>query len=201
MNGFEKKNRRTVLTALATLGAAAAMTGRASAQASINEILRSPQRGNWDDQFDAGGGRKAVADSRLPILSPSTVSYAESAIDDYRRIVGRGGWPRVNATQRMKVGVRDNAVRELRQRLIVSGDLPASAGTSTTFDTFLDGAVKRFQARHGMTADGVIGNYTLAALNDPFFTGDSWLGLSEFFVSFGFLLVLKSNIFSFDIYK
>jgi hypothetical protein len=31
------------------------------------------------------------------------------------------------------------------------------------------------------------GQYTLAALNDPLMTGDSWLGLPPFYVSFGFL--------------
>ena len=31
------------------------------------------------------------------------------------------------------------------------------------------------------------GQYTLAALNDPFFQGDDWLGLPPFYVSFGFL--------------
>lgn len=31
------------------------------------------------------------------------------------------------------------------------------------------------------------GQYTLAALNDPFFRGDAWLGLPPFYVSFGFL--------------
>ncbi|MDT8857587.1 hypothetical protein RNZ50_21595 [Paracoccaceae bacterium Fryx2] len=31
------------------------------------------------------------------------------------------------------------------------------------------------------------GQYTLAALNDPLFRGDAWLGLAPFYVSFGFL--------------
>jgi hypothetical protein len=31
------------------------------------------------------------------------------------------------------------------------------------------------------------GQYTLAALNDPLFTGESWLGLPPFYVSYGFL--------------
>ena len=31
------------------------------------------------------------------------------------------------------------------------------------------------------------GQYTLAALNDPLFTGDSFLGLPPFYVSFGFV--------------
>lgn len=142
------------------------MTGHAAAQSSIMEILQSPERGNWDDQFDAAGQRVSrVTNTRIPVLSQETAFHVEGAIERYRRIVAGGGWPRVNATRALKVGVQDNAVRELRRRLIVSGDLPRNAGDSTTFDTFLDGALKRYQARHGMTADGVVGNYTLAALN------------------------------------
>ncbi|WP_018687571.1 L,D-transpeptidase family protein [Ahrensia kielensis] len=166
MTGFIKSSRRTVLKSAAALSAAAILPSAANAQASIGDILQSPQRGNWDDQFDsAGSSNRAAVDSRLPILSPSTVSYVEVAIDNYRRIVANGGWPRVNATQRLKVGVRDNAVRQLRQRLIISGDMARNSGDSTTFDSFLDAGLKRFQARHGMVADGVMGNYTLAALN------------------------------------
>lgn len=45
--------------------------------------------------------------------------------------------------------------------------MQSRAGDSSTFDTFLDGALKRFQERHGMVADGVVGNYTLKALNVP----------------------------------
>jgi murein L,D-transpeptidase YcbB/YkuD len=48
---------------------------------------------------------------------------------------------------------------------MVSGDLPQSAGISSSFDSYVDGAVKRFQARHGLPADGVIGEYTLKAMN------------------------------------
>ena len=38
------------------------------------------------------------------------------------------------------------------------------AGISNAFDSYVDGAVKRFQARHGLAADGVIGRETLAQL-------------------------------------
>ncbi len=165
MNGFQKSDRRFVLKAAGALGASALFANKASAQQSLGDVLRSPQRGNWDDQFDASGTRKSSGDSRLPILSPLTATYVEAGINDYRAIVARGGWPRVNATQRLKVGVTDPSVRELRRRLIISGDLPANTGNSATFDTFLDAGLKRFQFRHGMVADGVMGNYTLAALN------------------------------------
>ncbi|MCR9124152.1 MAG: L,D-transpeptidase family protein [Phyllobacteriaceae bacterium] len=166
MNGFKSTTRRGFLRTTGAAGALAATAGTAAAQSSIMEILQSSERGNWDDQFDAAGTRVSrVANTRVPILSQETAFHVEGAISDYQRIVAAGGWPRVNATQALKVGVQDNSVRELRRRLIVSGDLPQNAGDSATFDTFLDGALKRFQARHGMTADGVVGNYTLAALN------------------------------------
>jgi hypothetical protein len=44
-----------------------------------------------------------------------------------------------------------------------------------------------YHAAHYLVMLLTAGQYTLAALNDPLFRGDSLLGLSEFFVSFGFL--------------
>ncbi|MEO1701764.1 MAG: L,D-transpeptidase family protein [Pseudomonadota bacterium] len=168
MTGFTKETRRQFLRSALASAAGLTVANAAAAQTSVVDILQSPQRGAWDDQFDASGSRnKAAVNNRLPILSAPTASYVEGAMVQHRNIVARGGWPRVNATQALKVGVRDNAVNELRRRLIISGDLPQNAGDSSTFDTFLDGALKRFQERHGMVADGVVGNYTLQALNVP----------------------------------
>jgi L,D-transpeptidase YcbB len=54
----------------------------------------------------------------------------------------------------------------LRQRLLAFGDLPADAPQSTSvYDATLAEALRRFQSRHGLDADGVIGRSTLAALN------------------------------------
>lgn len=44
-----------------------------------------------------------------------------------------------------------------------------------------------YHAAHNLVMLLTAGQYTLAALNDPFLTGDSWLGLPPFYVSFGFL--------------
>lgn len=44
-----------------------------------------------------------------------------------------------------------------------------------------------YHAAHYLVMLLTAGQYTLAALNDPFFQGDSWLGLPPFYVSFGFL--------------
>jgi hypothetical protein len=44
-----------------------------------------------------------------------------------------------------------------------------------------------YHAAHYLVMLLTAGQYTIAALNDPLFTGDSWLGLPPFYVSFGFL--------------
>ncbi|MGL4488475.1 MAG: L,D-transpeptidase family protein, partial [Rhizobiaceae bacterium] len=76
-----------------------------------------------------------------------------------------GGWNEVPSTKKLNLGVNDPAVAALRQHLIISGDLAKRAGVSNSFDSYVDAAVKRFQARHGFSPDGVIGKYTFLALN------------------------------------
>ncbi len=58
----------------------------------------------------------------------------------------------------------------LRRRLTILGDLPAEAPMPVepaTYDEALVDAVKHFQARHGLEADGVIGRSTQEALRVP----------------------------------
>ena len=156
--------RRSFLRSAGAL-AATAIAGPAFAQTVIDDILRAPRRGSWNDQFDATvsqGGRVA---SHLPVFSPETVSFIEHAIGQYRDIVAQGGWPVVPATKKLKLGVIDPDVEVMRRRLMVSGDLSPQAGVSRSFDTYVDAALKRFQTRHGLPADGVTGRYTFAAMN------------------------------------
>ena len=166
-NGFDVFSRRAFLRTAASFGAAA-MAGPAFAQSAMDDILNAPRRGNWDDQFDAEASRTAVnVVSNNPIFGSGSSGYLQQAILDYQNIVSSGGWPTVNTQQKLEMGVADPAVQQLRQRLIVSGDLPRSAGASGAFDSYVDGAVKRFQARHGLPSDGAVGEYTLKALNVP----------------------------------
>src|SRR5262245_61618851 len=131
----------------------------------IGEILQSQGRANWGDDFDAQASAGQKIASRLPIFSPQTVSYIETAIGQYQQIVANGGWPMVPATKKLKLGDVDQDVEALRKRLMISGDLSQRAGMSQSFDTYVDAAVKRFQTRHGLPADGVMGKYTYAAMN------------------------------------
>ena len=162
----ELLSRRAMLRSAVSLGAVA-LAAPALAQDAFNDLIGSSRRGNWDDQFDANSSRSAVGVvSNNPVLGPEAPTYMQQAIMQYQQIVSNGGWPEVpQSQQRLQIGVSDPSVQALRQRLMISGDLPREAGISSAFDSYVDGALKRFQARHGLPADGVIGEYTLKALN------------------------------------
>lgn len=165
--GSSALDRRAFLTGVATAGLAAATSSAFAQTSDIGGILSAPKRGNWDDQFDARSTNRGKVASFQPIASPETGSFIESAINTYSQIVSNGGWPNVPGTVKMQLGVVDPAVSVMRKRLIIAGDLSQSAGVSNSFDTYVDAAVKRFQARHGLPADGVMGQYSLAAMNVP----------------------------------
>ncbi|WP_099866262.1 L,D-transpeptidase family protein [Pararhizobium haloflavum] len=164
---IERLSRRAFLSSAAAVGATA-IAGAAHGQTVLDTILSSPRRGHWDDQFDARGTRAVEqVSTRVPTLSAQTLQYAQGALVDYQQIVQNGGWNTVPAVNKLQLGVDHPDVTALRRRLMVSGDLPLDAGMSSAFDTYVDGAVKRFQARHGLPPDGVMGELSYAALNVP----------------------------------
>ena len=90
-----------------------------------------------------------------------------AALARYREIARQGGWPQVPAGPLLKPAVLDERVPMLRQRLTATGDLHSRRGGSLLYDDALATAVRRFQQRHGLDADGVIGPATLEAMNVP----------------------------------
>ncbi|GHC68367.1 L,D-transpeptidase family protein [Limoniibacter endophyticus] len=161
-------NRRFFIAGTGAVAATAITAASAHAQDVLQNILNSPRRGNWDDQFDARGSQQvARVASTLPIMSMETIMYTEQAIAQHNDLAAQGGWNLVPATKKLEIGVSDPDVVPLRQRLMISGDLPQSAGISPAFDTYVDAAVKRFQARHGLPEDGVMGEFSYKAMNIP----------------------------------
>ncbi|SON56138.1 murein L,D-transpeptidase [Hartmannibacter diazotrophicus] len=123
----------------------------------------------WSDGFDTSIPQQAQVRTDKPTIGPETPSYVEAAIQRYADIVARGGWPYVNVSQALKVGVSSPDVAVLRQRLEVSGDLEPVGGNPTAFDSFVDQGLRRFQMRHGVRPDGVLGasGETIQAMNIP----------------------------------
>jgi L,D-transpeptidase YcbB len=101
---------------------------------------------------------------------PKHMFYTElkAALATYRAIKAAGGWPQIQSGPSLKPGMHDERIPTLRRRLSLTGDLaPRSADQSWAFDGALVEAVKTFQRRHGLAADGAIGRATLVALNVP----------------------------------
>lgn len=82
-----------------------------------------------------------------------------------RRISAHGGWPRLPQGRSLRRGDSGERVQRLNRRLRVGGDLSLDAGE--TFTAMTRAGVIRFQHRHGLAANGVVGSRTLAALNVP----------------------------------
>ena len=159
---FYAVNRRAFLGASAICAMAAAVGAPALAQQANN----AGEQAEWRQSYESSD-RITMGRESTPILSLATLAATEAAIQTYQGIVARGGWNAVPATAQLKIGVKSKSVQLLRQRLAISGDLDASAGSSSIFDSFVEAAVKRFQIRHGLTPSGVVGEQTFNELNAP----------------------------------
>jgi murein L,D-transpeptidase YcbB/YkuD len=118
----------------------------------------------------------------LQALSPPNPAYdrLRTTLAQYRALEQQGGWPQLEAGPKLQSGMHNPRVAVLRARLQAGGDLsPAvvepSAGADQNnagkdenhYDEAVVQAVRRFQKRHGLPADGAVGAATLAALNVP----------------------------------
>lgn len=93
--------------------------------------------------------------------------YADlkEALRHYRDIQAKGGWNTIPDGKVIKPGAIDERMPLIRQRLIASGDLPDTTPVSDVYSAALEEGVRQFQQRHGIEADAVIGNGTLAQMN------------------------------------
>ncbi len=103
-------------------------------------------------------------------LLPTTPGYLrlKQALDRYQGIEQQGGWPGLEGELLLHLGMRHPDVVLLRQRLRF--EEPAAveeADDPEYFDAPLLLAIKRFQQRHGLLDDGLVGPQTRAALNQP----------------------------------
>ena len=103
-------------------------------------------------------------------LAPAGERYKKlrEALRRLRAQEQAGGWPRVPEGSKLEPGMKRPVVKALRRAMVATGDLePGKAGGGSEYDKPLRLAMQRFQARHGLTADGVVGAATYAALNVP----------------------------------
>ncbi len=152
--------------------------GRYNALANINEIERS-------DYLDlAEVVKSSIKENTLTnlpnLLTPQSPIYTslKKHLENYRKIKESGGWPRIPITNsKLTIGKRDPRVLLVKERLFITGDLKLKTDPETgypwdslymnddLFDETLFEAVKRFQKRHQLKIDGVIGPNTIRAMN------------------------------------
>jgi murein L,D-transpeptidase YcbB/YkuD len=101
--------------------------------------------------------------------APPFLQYRElqKKLSEYRAIETAGGWPTIVAGDTLKPAMNDPRIISVRQRLVVTGELAEGNMDNMLFDVELEEAVKRFQKRHNLDPDGVIGKQTLATMNVP----------------------------------
>ncbi len=108
-------------------------------------------------------------ESSQGLLSVQMNALAEQ-IKRYEKIVESGGWPRFIKGTKLTPGGTYARVESLREILAIMGDYKPQAtvvASSTFYDSELQDAVMRFQARHGLEPDGVVGAATQEALAVP----------------------------------
>lgn len=105
----------------------------------------------------------------LDSLRPAHAVYQglRSAFREYGSIAAAGGWPGFPAGPKLVKGDRGARVAALRTALAAMGELSGAGtpGQPALFDPGLENAVRRFQRRHGLEPDGVVGAGTAFALN------------------------------------
>jgi L,D-transpeptidase YcbB len=166
------RDRRNFLKRLGGVAAAftgAQLAGRAAwaEDQALEALIGDTQRGQFGQSFDDASRTIHMPTPSEPTVSAATAHTTEKAIERYADIVARGGWPQVPSVSVLRLGDRHPSVSALRARLAVSGDIDPNAVGNDIYDSYVEAAVRRFQARHGLTTDGIIRGETLAALNVP----------------------------------
>ncbi|MGE0733833.1 MAG: murein L,D-transpeptidase [Alphaproteobacteria bacterium] len=83
----------------------------------------------------------------------------------YRKLAADGGWKPVALGATLKPKMRNARIKQVKERLLVTGELKSLGADPELYDDDLLKAVKAFQDRHGLDADGNIGATTLDRLN------------------------------------
>ena len=124
---------------------------------------RSTRRRRWPG---ASASRRAFR-ALLASLPPPAKDYGRlvEALRRYREVAARSDWPLVPPGALLRPGDDDARVAAVRARLAAEDEIVSRAATH--FDGRLEEAVRRFQARHGLAADGIVGEATVRALNVP----------------------------------
>lgn len=116
-----------------------------------------------EEALDRGKVRETLKD-----LVPNHIGYGglRNALREYRSIAAKGGWSSIPQGETLKPGMIDSVrVPVLIERLKISLDLKQTISDQNTYSDQVAEAVKNYQIRNGLEADGNLGKLTTASLN------------------------------------
>lgn len=143
--------------------AAHSLRGRINPNSIDPDWFSSPRNENLAQMLAAVPQEKNLK-VQLGALQPPQPGYRrlKEALAHYRQVAKDGGWPNVPPGATIKPDTTDPRILAVRVRL----DQPGAADEDAAlYGLTLQNAIKDFQRRHGLEPDAVIGNDTLAALN------------------------------------
>ncbi len=121
----------------------------------------------WNPSSEATITETPTSLSSVPTLGDAGFWPVLRAMSMYEQIEEWGGWKTIPRGEKIELGDRDDRVPLIRERLVATGDLAVSSGDPAVYDEFVFEGTRRFQSRHGLTPDGVIGPNTLDTMNVP----------------------------------
>jgi murein L,D-transpeptidase YcbB/YkuD len=118
------------------------------------------------DQLLAGIAAAPSAADAIEALKPSHFIYRglKQALAAQKALAAGSAWGAIPPGPALKPGTRSFRIPAIRKRLVATGEL-AETSESDEYDEVLAAAVKRFQERHRLAADGSIGKATVDAMN------------------------------------
>ncbi len=110
-----------------------------------------------------------IGETLQSLLPPhSFYGNLRRALEHYRSLAKKTDWRLLAPTSPLQKGDQGKEVRQVRDRLLVLGDLNReNKKPRDVFDDALESALRDFQARNGLEVSGILDPPTLAALNLP----------------------------------
>lgn len=162
-------NRRTALSAIAGMAAAAALPAPAFSQSIWSNLTGGNRRVTTLEELEANSRQAMDAiGGNDPIVSVDTEYNLQRVAEYYERLTAIGGWPDVpEAIYDLKLNTERRATRDLIAYLAHTGDLPQDTVLTDVFDARVDAGVRGFQARHGLLINGHVDEVTYWAMKVP----------------------------------
>lgn len=139
---------------------------------SVGLAISAPQERHDFAVLLGAAAREGTLEDVVAQLTPPLAQYrlVRDALARYRKLgVDSLADSRLGIAVPLKAGAAAPGLDALARRLVLTGDLPAqsAAGAFPRYEGILLQAVRRFQYRHGLTPDSVLGRETLEELNVP----------------------------------